>query len=90
MRLALVICVALCGCADHEAVQLERIKRQVCACQNVKCAEIAMQALPHTDVVASHKSQGSAREMLDCLAKLYAAERPSTDPDAGSATAAAP
>jgi len=85
MRLALVICVALCGCADREATELERIKRQVCACKDVKCVDAAMAQLPKRDVHASHKSQGIAREMLECVAKVYAAERPSTDPDSGSA-----
>jgi hypothetical protein len=86
MRL-LVICVALFACGDHEAAQLERSKRQVCACKTSACAVTAMKLLPQHDVVAGHRAQGIARDMLECVAKLYAAERPSTDPDAGSATA---
>ena len=30
---------------------------------------------------ANHRTQAIAREMLECVAKLYAAERPSTNPD---------
>jgi hypothetical protein len=84
MRL-LVIWVALFACGDHEAAQLEHIKREVCACKTVACAATAMKALPQTDVVAGHRAQGIARDMLECVAKLNAAERPSTDPDSGSA-----
>ena len=88
MRL-LVICVALWACGDHEAAQLERIKREVCACKTSACAQTAMKKLPQNDVVAGHRAQGIARELLDCISRLYAAERPVTD-DAGSATASSP
>jgi hypothetical protein len=78
-----VILVAmLSGCADREIAQLEHVKRAVCACKDSKCAEAAMKALPQGDVKANHREQLLARDMLDCLAKLYAAERPVTDPDA--------
>jgi hypothetical protein len=81
-----VIFVALLGsCADPEAAQLERVKKAVCACKDAKCAEAAMKDLPPASEKANHHAQGLARDMLDCVAKLYENERPQTDPDAGSA-----
>ena len=81
-----VILVALaCACADQESQQLEKVKRAVCACKDAKCAEAAMKDLPPADPKANHHAQGIARDMLECLAKLYESERPSTDPDAAPA-----
>ena len=83
MHLRLVICVALVwGCDDREAAQLKQVKDVVCTCKDAKCAEAAMKDLPQGDHNSSHRSKLIARDMLDCLAKLYEAERPSTDPDA--------
>ena len=98
MRSAVVICVALLGgCGDREAAQLERIKDAVCACKTSSCAEAAMKDVPQSDIKSTHKAQRFAREMMDCLSKLYEDERPSTDPDgptspetSGSASARTP
>lgn len=81
MRWLLVISVALGGCRDRKAARLETIKEAVCACKTSSCAELALKDIPKDDTPPSRRSQQLAREMLDCLAKLYAAERPSTDPD---------
>lgn len=78
----LLVFVLALSCADHESEQLALIKRDVCECKTSKCAETALAGVPKDDVKASHRARGIAREMLDCLAKLYAAERPMTDPDA--------
>ena len=82
MRWLLVISVALAACGDREAARLEKIKDAVCSCKTSTCAELAMKDVPKDDIKATHRSQVVAREMMDCLAKLYEAERPSTDPDA--------
>jgi hypothetical protein len=77
---------AQAACHDTEADQLTRVKERVCACKDVACAETAMKDIPSGDVKANHRAQSIARDMLDCYAKLTAAQRPSTDPDApGSA-----
>jgi len=86
---ALVLLGLLAACHDRETEALTRVKQRVCACTTVACAEDALKAIPQGavppgDVTSSHRAQGVARDMLDCLAKLYAAQRPSTDPDAGS------
>jgi len=78
----LVISLALAaGCRDPGVIELEGIRDQVCKCADAKCAEAAMKRVPETDVPNNHRSQAIAREMMDCLAKLYEAERPETGPD---------
>jgi hypothetical protein len=81
VRWLLVIGFALGGCRDREAAKLETIKDAVCACKTSVCAEGELKNVPKGDEAPSRKSQQLARDMLDCLAKLYDAERPATDPD---------
>ena len=82
MRWLLVISIALGACGDRQAARLEKIKDAVCACKTSSCAELALKDVPKNDVKATRRSQVIARAMLDCMSKLYEAERPSTDPDA--------
>jgi hypothetical protein len=79
---ALVICLALAACGDSQVQKLEKVKEAVCACKTARCAETALGDVPQQQIVSNHRTQEVAREMLDCMAKLYDAERPSTDPDA--------
>lgn len=70
------------GCRDPGVVELEGIRDEVCKCADAKCAEAAMARVPQKEAPNDHRSQKIAREMMDCLAKLYEAERPATGPDA--------
>jgi hypothetical protein len=81
---AMLLIALAAGCQDHEAEALTRVKDRVCACKDVACAETAIKDVPQADVKSSHRSQVIARDMLDCMAKLYDVQRPSADPDAGS------
>jgi hypothetical protein len=82
VRSWLAILVTLgCGCTDHGAGDLTAIKDQVCACTTAACAEQAMAQVPKKTIASNHRTQTIARAMLDCAAKLEAADRPSTDPD---------
>jgi len=72
-----VICVALASACDNsQEARLERVKDEVCSCKTAGCAEKAMKQVPQQDVVSNHRTQALARDMLECLAKLYDAERP--------------
>lgn len=71
-----VVLFLLAACADRDVAKLEAVKRQVCACPDVACAEAAMKNVPQGDVKPTHREQGIARDMLDCLAKLYDATKP--------------
>jgi hypothetical protein len=82
VRWLLVIFVALTACGDRDTARLEQVKEAVCSCKTSSCAELAMKDVPKDDIKPSHKSQKLARDMMDCLSKLYEAERPATDPDA--------
>ncbi|MDB4952796.1 MAG: hypothetical protein JWO36_365 [Myxococcales bacterium] len=85
MRVAVVISVAVAlfwGCGDPEVSRLKDVKQVVCACKTSACAEAALKQVPQSEIKSTPRAQKIAREMLDCLAKLYEADRPSSDPDA--------
>jgi hypothetical protein len=82
VRSRLAILVTLVACTDHGAASLMKIKDQVCACKTASCAEQAIKLVPQATIQSTHRTQTIARDMLDCLAKRQAAERPITDPDA--------
>jgi hypothetical protein len=75
----------LAACTDHRIERLTSIKSEVCACKTVSCAEQAMKGVPQDTGKSTHRTQVIARDMMDCLAKLAAVERPATDPDAEDA-----
>ncbi len=78
----LVITLALvAGCRDPGITELESVRDTICACKTAACAEEAMKIVPTREAPNNHRAQKIAREMMDCLAKLYEAERPETGPD---------
>ncbi len=90
---ALVIVATLAGmaaCVDNSLDELQAIQHEVCACKTSSCGEAAMKKIPQRDVRASRESQAIARKVMDCMAKLYLADRPSTDPDQEAPGSAAP
>ena len=82
-----VICVALAvaACGDRRIGDLERVREAVCTCKTASCADDAMKSLPHEDMPSNAHTQRVARAMMDCLARLYAEGRPTTNPDAPTA-----
>ena len=72
----LVVLAGLAGCPSQDITKLDAVKREVCACKDVPCAEAAMKKLPQGDVKPTHREQGIARDTLDCLAKIYDAAKP--------------
>jgi hypothetical protein len=84
MLRALVIAAALAAgaCRDARLAELATLRDEVCACKTVACGEEAMKRVPQEEIRSDHRAQKIARSMLDCLAKLYVSDRPSTDPDA--------
>jgi hypothetical protein len=49
-----------------------------------------MQDVAKAGAASNHRTQTIARAMVDCLAKLEAKERPTTDPDAEGSDGANP
>ena len=90
MRSWLAILVTLIACRDPAIERLAAIKVAVCACRTASCAAQEMKLVPKDAIKSTHRTQAIARDMLDCLAKLQAAERPVTDPDAEDAAAEPP
>jgi len=82
VKVAIVICVALAACDDSQEAKLEKVRDAVCACKTAGCAEVAMKGVPQQDIESNHKTQKLARDMMECLAKLYDQGRPTADPDA--------
>ena len=76
---ALVIAIMLLGCRDSKIEELRTVKAEVCKCETVACGEDAMKRVPKYD--PNHHTQVIAQDMLQCMAKLYLKDRPSTDPD---------
>jgi len=87
LRLVIAVLVAA-GCRDPEVSALDHVRDAVCACKSSSCAEDALKKVPAHAIKPSAQAQQIARAMMDCLAKLYEADRPSTDPDAPSSAAA--
>lgn len=81
-RLLVTAIALLAGCGDKQLERLEAIRDEVCACKTPACGEAAMKKVPQEDLGSSRKLQQVASDMIDCMAKLYAEGRPSTDPDA--------
>ena len=79
-----VICVALAtgACGGHGEAELEHVRDAVCHCKTADCADQAMKTLPQSALESTPRTQHIAREMLDCLYRLYEQGRPTTDPDA--------
>jgi hypothetical protein len=84
MRRFVISLALLAGCRDEGIVELEGIRDDVCKCKDAKCGEEAMKRVATSDVPNSRRSQVIAREMMDCLARLYEADRPTTGPDDGA------
>jgi hypothetical protein len=91
VRRALVIVVwLLAACHESQVDKLAAIKARVCACKTASCGEAALRDVPQQSIESTPRTQAVARDMMECLSKLYAAERPGDEPDepngSGSAT----
>lgn len=82
VRIWLAILVTLAACKNSDVDRLTQVKRDVCACKDARCADQAMSEVPKTSIRSTPRTQAIARDILECRARLEAADRPSTDPDA--------
>lgn len=76
------LAVALTGCTNADVASLTEIKAKVCACKTASCAEQELGRVPQGAIKSTAKARELSRGMIECLARLEAAERPATDPDA--------
>jgi hypothetical protein len=82
VRIWSAILVALVACTNHDVERLTDVKRDVCACKDTRCADQAMSRVAKASIKSTPRTQAIARDIMECRARLEAAERPSTDPDA--------
>lgn len=81
-RFVICVALALCACKDSEVDKLGKIRDEVCKCKTATCAQAALDQVPKPKLESTPRAQQIAREMLDCVAVLYKADRPTQDPDA--------
>ena len=82
MLRVLAIAFLATACGDEQLERMTAIKDEVCACKTPACGQTAIAKMGEVKVKADRKAQRLARAMLDCMAKLNEAGRPTTDPDA--------
>jgi hypothetical protein len=82
VTILVAIAVALAACKDREVERMEAVKREVCACKDAACADQAMNRVTAGSIKSNARTQALARDMVECRARLEAADRPNTDPDA--------
>jgi len=81
LSFVLALATSVTGCRDEGFVQLTSIRDEVCRCKTPRCGEDAMQKVAQVQVEGTPRSRRVAREMMDCLAELYATGAPETGPD---------
>ncbi|MEJ7599946.1 MAG: hypothetical protein WKG01_18715 [Kofleriaceae bacterium] len=86
MRRVLFGLAIAAGCRDPEVTHLQAVKAEVCECKTAKCADAAMAKVPKVATTSDHRTQQLARDMLDCVHKLYMQDQPDLDPDREQAT----
>jgi hypothetical protein len=90
VTLAVSLAVSLAACKDHGLEWLADVKRDVCACKDASCADQAMNPVAKASIKPTPRARALAREIMECRARLDAAERPTTDPDAEGSDGAPP
>ena len=90
MRRLLLGLAIVSGCRDPEIAHLETVKTEVCDCKTAACADAAIAKVPKVATTSNHRTQQLARDMLDCLHKLYMQDQPNLDPDSEQESATAP
>lgn len=89
----LVLLLLAAGCKDEAIAALESTRDKVCACKTAACVDSAMDKLADHPTDKQHKAEEIAREITDCVARIYSdtdAAPPPPDaapgePDAASA-----
>ena len=67
----LVLLLLAAGCKDEAIAALESTRDKVCQCKTAACVDTAMNALVDHPTDKQHKAEGIAREITDCVARIY-------------------
>jgi hypothetical protein len=92
MRWLLVLAIAVVACDDHGAKRLQAVRDTVCACTTARYADEALASVAQWKIESNPRTQQIARDMMDCLKKIYANDRPQPgdDREAGEPGSASP
>jgi hypothetical protein len=85
-----VLAVALAACRDQGLAALETTRDRVCKCTDAACVNAALDALEDKPTRHQRRAEGVAREITDCIARVYQttdARGPEDEVDAGAAGA---
>jgi hypothetical protein len=74
-RAALVVTAAIIpgagGCRDASIASLEATRDRVCECKDADCVDAAMEQLQDLPTKKPRKAEAIAREITDCVARIY-------------------
>jgi hypothetical protein len=71
--LVAVAAAAIAACRDDGVAVLQSTRDRVCACQDAACVNAAMDALEDRPTRYQRRAEGLAREITDCIARVYQA-----------------
>jgi hypothetical protein len=87
-RALLVILALGAGCKDDAIAALESTRNRVCECKDATCVNAAMSAMKDHPTKHQRKAEAVAREIMDCVARVYQeTDAPMDLPDAATAEA---
>ena len=95
---ALLVVLALgvgAGCKDEAVAALEKTRNRVCECRDATCVNAAMEAMKDHPTNHQRKAEAVAREIMDCVARVYqqtdaGTDVPDAEPSAGGTSDGAP
>jgi hypothetical protein len=88
VRAALAIAF-LAGCKDEAIDALETTRDKVCACDGAACVNAALDALADKPTKHQRKAEAIARQITDCVARIYQTSDAAPAVDAAPIDAAA-
>jgi hypothetical protein len=90
--IAAALIVLAAACKDDAIVALESTRERVCSCTDATCVNAAMDAMRDHPTKDPRRAEAIAREITDCVARIYkqsdAAPPPPPESDAAPAPAA--
>jgi hypothetical protein len=66
-----VLLLLAAGCKDEAISALESTRDKVCACKTAACVDTAMNALVDRPTDKQHRAESIARDITDCVARIY-------------------
>jgi hypothetical protein len=71
VRLLAIAAALVVGCKDEAIESLEATRDSVCACHDATCVNAAMNKLVDRPTKYKRKAELLARDITDCMARIY-------------------